>query len=401
MGKVRLYEPYGFHENQIYESKRWQIEDDLRASRENDALEFTQISYDKDHLRFVFYNVKGEAKGYANMSDIIPKDFIKSATYDKDQKEIVMVFQNGEVVKFSVDDLIDVNEAGSGLTVIDGQINVVKDEASEDFLAVGEDTIAVVGVQDAINVERDRAISAETAETNRATVQEETLFDSLAAEITNRINGDNRIESKFDQALGEGFSSAHTVSYAILKETDARVSEDAELDTKIDNEVNARTADIASVMNEFTSRDTKISNLSTSIATEESNRETADNAIQAALDAEVNSRSTADSAEKVARESADDALEDKIDAEATARESGDNALDSRIKAEAEARESGDDSLQNSISDEITNRKEAVQIVKDDVSSIQTNISNLQSVIDELKTSISKLESRVVALEAKE
>lgn len=71
-------------------------------------------------------------------------------------KYIRFVFQLSDgsesIVTIPLGSFIQDLEAGSGLVVdSEGRLNVVKDENSEDFLEIYEDSIAIVGVQDAID----------------------------------------------------------------------------------------------------------------------------------------------------------------------------------------------------------------------------------------------------------
>ena len=71
-------------------------------------------------------------------------------------KYIRFVFQLSDgsesIVNIPLESFIQDLDAGAGLIVdSEGRLNIVKDENSEDFLVINEDSIAIVGVQDAID----------------------------------------------------------------------------------------------------------------------------------------------------------------------------------------------------------------------------------------------------------
>ena len=261
MGKYRMYEPYGYEDNSNYISKKDQIERELQQNRINDCKEFASVEYNETLQAFVFKNVKGQERGYAYMSDIIPSDLIKDAYYDSSSKSLIITFVNGKIVTIPLDDLIDVVEAGDGLKNIDGKFYINLTEDCERFLTVDENGLKLSGVQDAINVERDRAISAETEEYNRATQAERDLAAAIRQEATERTENDNLIR----QTIGNDFSinPTETVSFkfnqlsekvqkeiddrgtAVSQEAQLRELGDSNLSGKITQEVNNRTAEVS------------------------------------------------------------------------------------------------------------------------------------------------------------
>lgn len=77
---------------------------------------------------------------------------IEAGSGTDDVLALVYEDKNGTVqlVEINVSDFLREAEAGTGLSVTNGVLNVVKDANSENFLEVNSDSIAVVGVQDAI-----------------------------------------------------------------------------------------------------------------------------------------------------------------------------------------------------------------------------------------------------------
>ena len=260
-----MYEPYGYQDNVNYISKKDQIERELQQNRINDCKEFASVEYDATLKAFVFRNVKNQVRGYAYMADIIPSDLIADVYYDTETKNLIITFVNGKVVNIPLNDLIDVVEAGNGLKFEDGKFHINLSEDCERFLTVDENGLKLSGVQDAINVERDRAISAETEEYGRATQAEESLASAIRQEVTDRSTNDNLIR----QTIGNDFTTnpTETVTYkfnllsekvqkeiddrgtAVSQEAQLRELGDGNLSNLISQETTARASDINNLEN--------------------------------------------------------------------------------------------------------------------------------------------------------
>ena len=193
MGKYRMYEPYGYAENNEYMGKVTQLHNELATNRENDKKEFASVEYSETLKAFIFRNTKGEAVGKAEMKDIIPKDLIEDARYDVATKTIIITFTNGQTIEISLEDIIDIAEAGDGLQLSDNKFSILLSNDCERFLSVDENGLKLSGVQDAINVEKDRAVEAEEAEKERAINAENDIVEALDLEANERKDEDNRV----------------------------------------------------------------------------------------------------------------------------------------------------------------------------------------------------------------
>ena len=273
MGKYRMYEPYGYEDNSNYISKKDQIERELQQNRINDCKEFASVEYDTTLKAFVFKNVKNQVRGYAYMADIIPSELIANAYYNTESKNLVITFVNGKTVNIPLDDLIDVVEAGDGIINVDGKFYINLAKNCEGFLTVDENGLKLSGVQDAIDDERDRAISAETKEHGRATQAEDSLASAIRQEATDRSNNDNLIR----QTIGNDFTTnqTETVSYkfdelsekvqkeiddrgtAVSKEAQLRELGDGNLSSLISQEAAIRTSEVTELRNNITSEKTR------------------------------------------------------------------------------------------------------------------------------------------------
>ena len=260
MGKYRMYEPYGYQDDTNYISKKDQIERELSINRMNDCREFASVEYNETLQAFVFKNVKGQERGYAYMSDIVPQELIADAYYDTDTKTLVITFVNGKVVNIPLNDLIDVVEAGDGLKNVDGKFYINLAEDCERFLTVDENGLLLSGVQDAINVERDRAISAETEEFNRATQAEADLSAAIRQEVSDRTDGDRLIRT----IIGTGFSTneTETVSYQFNALSEKAQKEIDDRTTAVAQEAQLREIGDGALDGRITSLDTAKANKS-------------------------------------------------------------------------------------------------------------------------------------------
>ena len=101
--------------------------------------------------------VDGVVKGTIN----IPKDqFLKDASYDAGNKNLVFVFQTeGEdkTVNVNVADLVDTYTAGNGLKVENNQFSVVINEDSETYLQLTPEGLKVVGIDAALAAKANAA----------------------------------------------------------------------------------------------------------------------------------------------------------------------------------------------------------------------------------------------------
>ena len=140
-------------------------------------------------------------------------------------------------------------------------------------MTVDENGLKLSGVQDAIDAERDRAISAETKEYGRAKQAEDSLASAIRQEATDRSNNDNLIR----QTIGNDFTTnqTETVSYkfdelsekvqkeiddrgtAVSQEAQIRELDDRNLSSLISQEAAIRTSEVTELRNNITSEKTR------------------------------------------------------------------------------------------------------------------------------------------------
>lgn len=248
-----MYEPYGFREGEAYYSLRNTIDDEIKFNRKIDKQQtdeaFTSAEYNKGLESVIFKNANGEAVGQLSMTDIVASDLVKEAKYDSETQKLIIEFDNGDIVTIDLNDLINFQEAGDGLALDGNKFSIKIADDSEEFLQVTSDGIKNVGIQNAIDAERDRAMVAEerekneridaiTAEKERAEGAENTLGQLIDAEAR-RAKGE---EKRITDTIGTGFTTALTetvtqkfndLSAALSSETSTRTSQDNDLQNKI------------------------------------------------------------------------------------------------------------------------------------------------------------------------
>jgi len=307
INKRGFYSPWGYIEENDYESGENLFEAEL------DEL-FAGAKYNVEDKKIHFFNKDGdEVSGATIDTTEFASGVIESADYDTETKILTIRFSNGDVTEINFAELVDETEFGDGLKVADGKVSIDIDNTSEAYLTVGPDGLKISGVNDAIQVETNRAIEAEAildakvvAETNRAIAAE--------ADEKQRAEGaENALNAKIDAEVVRAVSAETDLQAAIVaEETRAKAAEQV-LDTKIDNEIN-RASSAENTLNQ------NISSLSSSLEAEKTVREAADVALGLRVDDEKNRAQSAETAlqtaidNEVARAQAkEEELNNKID----------------------------------------------------------------------------------------
>ena len=268
-----MYEPYGYLEEGDYLSRKSMLYNEIERSRAADKKEFHDIDdlyerheteavnsayYDNDLESIIFKNLNGDAISSIKMTDIFPSKLVKSAIYDKDTQHLIITFDNDDKIDIDLNDLINNLEAGDGLILNDAKFSVLIDSDSEkfvsgtgeSFLTVGASGVKINHIQEAIDVEKDRAISAETLERNTRIEQDNILLGLINAEKARAIGEETRI----DNTIGTGFTTGATetvtqkyidLSNRLTQETTNRTTQDNQLQNNIETETTAREGEIA------------------------------------------------------------------------------------------------------------------------------------------------------------
>ena len=311
--KTRMYEPWGYREENDYQSGENQFEKELNEL-------FASASYNKDDKKIHFFNNDGlDLSGSSIDTNEFASGVIESATYDKETKILTIVFSNGDIVEVNLADLIDENEFADGLQVNDGIVSIKLDGESEAYLTVSPSGLKLSGVDAAIEVEKTRAEEAETAlqaaieaEGQRAQEAEEALDAKIDEEIARATSAETALDTKITQEIVDREADVDA------EEARAKAAEEA-LDAKLDQEIQDRKDDVDAEEDRATAAE----------AAEKARAEAA----EAAANRRIDTLNDALDAEKGIREAADIRLENLITAEKNRAEAAEEALDAKIDQE--------------------------------------------------------------------
>ena len=233
--RTRMYEPWGYREENNYQGNEIIIENDL-------ASFFADVEYKRSDNKIHFSNKDGREVGTLNVDDFVKSDQIVEKAWYEDGK-IYIKFTNGDLITIDVKELIDENEFTDGLQVIDGVVSVLKDPTSEKWLTVSENGVKVDGIQ----AEIDRLDGRIDDEIARATSEEQRIEGKLDNEITRSTNEDARIDGKLDVEIARakeaeaGLSRRiDTLNDELDGEKTIREAADVALGGRIDAEVTTR-----------------------------------------------------------------------------------------------------------------------------------------------------------------
>ena len=140
--KTRMYEPWGYRDQDYYESDEDIIIDNL------DKL-FADAKYDDSDKKIHFYNTDGEEKASIDVTEFA-NSVIDHVEYDSTTKILTIVFSNGDVIEINMADLIDESDFGDGLEVTSGIVSVKIDSLSDPYLTVSSSGVSLSGVSGAI-----------------------------------------------------------------------------------------------------------------------------------------------------------------------------------------------------------------------------------------------------------
>jgi len=325
--KTRMYEPWGYQEENNYQSSETQFEIDLNEL-------FASAAYNSNDKQIHFFNNDGkELSGSSIDTTQFSASVVEEAYYDIDTKELVIKFANGDEVRINMAEIVDENEFADGLQVDSGGVvSVLIDSEGENYLSVSDSGIKISGIDAAIDNEKTRAETAEetlnakindeitrandaenilrdniNSEIIRATSKEDELDSKIVSEIHNRIVDVDAeetramgVEKTINDTIGDGFSTIATetvtakfnkLSSDVTNEIAARTTQDNQLQNEINNEVVTRQqADLRleNLLTDERNRATATeSQLNSKISTEEIRAKEAEANLKVLIDNEV------------------------------------------------------------------------------------------------------------------
>lgn len=311
--KTRMYEPWGYREENNYQGAEIIHENDLDSF-------FADTKYIRDDNKIYFYNKDGEKVGTLNVEEFVKSDSIVEKTEYKDGI-LKIYFTNGDIITIDLTELLDENEFKDGLIVADHVVKVLVDANSERWLTVSPDGVKVSGIQ---------------AEIDR-------LDERIDDEIARATSEEARIEAKLDQEIADRIAD--------VDEEEARATgEETRIEAKLDQEITRATQTEQEL-------ESKINTLNAEIDSEERRAEAAEQEIRTLLTKEINDRIADVDAEETRATSAEADLQDAIDLKA-------NAADVYTKGEIDGKESALQGGINANADAITDLQTAVDLKAD-------------------------------------
>jgi hypothetical protein len=284
--KTRMYEPWGYQDENNYQSADIIHENDLDSF-------FADTQYVKDDNKIYFYNKDGNKVGELNVSDFVKSDSIIEKTEYKDGI-LTITFTNGDVITIDLTDLLDENEFKDGLTINDHVVKVLVDGDSDDYLTVSENGVKVAGVKADIEAEKDRAEG-----------EEQRIETKLDQEIARATSEEQRIEAKLDQEIDDRIADVDA------EETRAKARED-EIEAALETE-KTRATQTEGQLNH------RIDTTNDELDSEESRATSAEQEIRTLLTNEIADRKADVDAEEARAASAEATLDAKIDQEVADR----------------------------------------------------------------------------------
>lgn len=345
--KTRMYEPWGYKDENNYESSEIIRENDLESF-------FSDVNYNKDDNKIHFQNKDGEEVASLDVNEFVKSDSIIDHTEYKDGI-LSIYFTNGDVVNINLTELLDENEFKDGLIVDEHVVKVLINSDSDDYISVDGDGVKLTGVKTDIEAEEARATSAETA-----------LDEKINAEIARATSAETALDTKIDDEIAR-----------------AKEAEQA-LDTKINSEV-SRAEDAEANLSR------RLDTLNDELDSEKTIREAKDlEEKNRAISAETSLQAAINSEGQRAQD-AEAALNAKIDAEATRAEEKETALQGLINAEEARAISAETSLQTAIDlkadKETTYTKEEVDALiaekEAEIVKIKKDYTDLKEIVAEI------------------
>ena len=289
--RTRMYEPWGYQDENNYKSTEILVENDFDAF-------LVDTSYNKDDNKIYFTNKDGEVKATLDVNEFVKSDSIIEKTEYSDGI-LKIYFTNGDVITINLSELLDENEFKDGLIVDSHVIKVLIDSTGDPYLSVSEDGVKLDGVKAEIERLDDRIDD----EITRATGEEERIEGRLDQEIQDRINDVDAEEAR-----------AKTAEQTLTTNLNIEVTRAKQTEQQINSRVDV---------------------LNDELDAEESTRESNDAALSLRITTEVNDMVAAVNAEKARAEAAETALQGSIEDEGRRAQTAESNLNLKIEAESE------------------------------------------------------------------
>ena len=362
--KPRMYDPWGYQDENNYQSSEIIMENDLDSF-------FVDAAYNKDDNKIHFTNKDGEELVTIDVSEFDKSDKIIEKAWYEDGK-IYILFTNGDLVTIDVEELIDENEFKGGLQVNDGVVSILIDPTTEPYVITSDDGLKVSGIDSAIEVaveaEKNRAEGAETAlnekieaETARAEGAETALDEKIEAETSRSESAETALDEKIEAETTRAEGAEAALDEKIEAEISRSMSAETALDAKITQEISDREADVDAEEARAKAREDEIEGaleaektrathtegelnhridlVNDELDSEESRALAAEQELRTLLTNEIAERKADVDAEEARAISAETALQVAINTESQRAQDAETALDDKIEQEVSDRKS--------------------------------------------------------------
>ena len=318
--KTRMYEPWGYKDENNYQSTQIIMENDLDGF-------FANVSYNKDDNKIHFANKDGEEVANLDVNEFVKSDSIIEKTEYKDGI-LKIYFTNGDIITINLSELLDENEFKDGLTVDNHEVKVLIDSTGEPYLSVSENGVKISGINAAIKVETDRAKAAEEAldakiddEIERAEAAEEALDTKIDQEVERATAAEEALDAKIDDEIERATNREDDIETALNAEKTRATQTEQGLDHRID------------LVND-------------ELDTEESRAQAAEQELRTLLTGEIADRKADVDEEQARAEAAEQVLRDAIDAEIARATSAETAIQGALDDEVARATSAETEIMN-------------------------------------------------------
>ena len=219
--RTRMYEPWGYREENDYQSSAGMLGDDLEKF-------FARAEYNKKDQKIHFYNKDDEEKGSIDVTEFA-SSVIEDVHYDSTTKILTIKFANGDVININIAELIDENEFGNGLIVNDGIVSVLIDSTGDPYLTVGENGVKLSGVKGGFTKINSAITNINSAITN---IEGDIVnINSSITEINSAITNIEGDIVNINSSITEINSSITEIQSAVTDTiTDVNINEDGDLE---------------------------------------------------------------------------------------------------------------------------------------------------------------------------
>ncbi len=197
--KTRMYEPWGYADQNNYQGAESVIEKDLDSF-------FSGVEYNKDDNKIHFTNKEGKELAALDVDDFVGSGGVIEKTEYVDGV-LTITFTNGDVVSINFKELIDENEFKDGLIVNDHEVKVLIDPASEAWLTVSPNGVKISGLQSKLD-SLDSKIDSEAERAKQAEQSISGTVAELGSKINDEISRALEAERILDERIDEISSGA-------------------------------------------------------------------------------------------------------------------------------------------------------------------------------------------------